>query len=128
MKWAQTAAAETMNMMDVKAQYRGQKSYKTTSVKGISLLSWNDKLLFKKNYVQGPPQTTRSTDQVQSALNRLHFWKQKTNNCTIVPSSWKLYGPKSYAPFVVYFKGLSHYRYNTKYISSPPPLLNTHLI
>ena len=33
---------------DAKVQYRGQKSYKTSSVKGISLLSWNDKFLFKK--------------------------------------------------------------------------------
>jgi len=48
MKLAKTAAAETVNMMDVKVQYRGQKSYKTTSGKGISLLSRNDKLLLKK--------------------------------------------------------------------------------
>ena len=86
MECAKRAAAETMNMVDVKVQYQGQKSYETASVKDISLLSWNDKLLIKKkNCAQGPPQTTRSTDQVPAALNRLYFWKQKTNHCTIVP-------------------------------------------
>jgi len=51
-------------MVDVKVQYQGQKSYETASVKDISLLSWNDKLLIKKKKLRA--RTTTDYEKYRS--------------------------------------------------------------